>query len=257
MILYQIVNNLLKTFLGLDTHKRAMTRSPNTDWQLVDDDVPISGSGDNLRMKSVLSSTREFTLNADSNNQNQSSSFYLTRYEQPRKKHQNQEESPSSYFPPPQADIKKPFSSPAKEINTKQEWKTVPAPTTTTIRHASESSSEPLNSTRMIPVAPLQMSDDNQYSSATGTESLGTKITKLATATHHHKALHRQSNGIENLNLNKQSDPGTTTTITTDTEQGLYSDRQATHRDQTGFFSYRDDPLYSSTYSYYYSFILA
>jgi len=41
----------------------------------------------------------------------------------------------------------------------------------------------------------------------------------------------------------------TTTTTTTDTEPGLYSDRQATHRDQTGFFSNRDDPIYESIYS--------
>jgi len=86
------------------------------------------------------------------------------------------------------------------------------------------------------------MSDDNQYSSTTGTESLGTKITKLATGTNPQ----RSTNKIENLNLNKQYD---TVTTTTDTEPGLYSDRQGTHRDQTGFFSNRDEPIYESIYS--------
>lgn len=91
------------------------------------------------------------------------------------------------------------------------------------------------------------MSDDNQYSSATGTESLGTKITKLATGTRSYKKSNKRNNLIEKLNLNKQYDTGgTTTTITADSDQGIYSDRQATHRDQTGFFSNRDDPLYES-----------
>ncbi|CAF2168879.1 unnamed protein product [Rotaria magnacalcarata] len=235
--------------IDFDSRKRTSTKSPNMDWQLVEDDIPISGSGDNLRIKSTLSSTREFTLNTNNinQNQNQSSSFYLTRYEQPRKKPQNQDESPSSYFPPPQADIKKSSSVQPNEIKPTPEWKTIPAPSTVNTRHLSDSSIEPPNSTRIIPVAPLQMSDDNQYSSATGTESLGTKITKLATATYPYKKSNKRNGLIENLNFNKQSDPGTTT-VTTDTEQGLYSDRQATHRDQTGFFSNRDDPLYSNDF---------
>ncbi|CAF4529841.1 unnamed protein product, partial [Rotaria magnacalcarata] len=81
--------------------------------------------------------------------------------------------SPSSYFPPPQADIKKSSSVQPNEIKPTPEWKTIPAPSTVNTRHLSDSSIEPPNSTRIIPVAPLQMSDDNQYSSATGTESLG------------------------------------------------------------------------------------
>jgi hypothetical protein len=152
----------------------------------------------------------------------------------------NQDENHSSYFPAPQSDIKKSSPIPPNEIKTSEQWKTVSAPPPT--RSLSDSSIEPSNSTRMIPI---QMSDDNQYSSTTGTESLGTKITKLATGINSNK----KSNKIENLNLNKQYDAVTTTTITTtDTEQGLYSDRQATHRDQTGFFSNRDDPLYESIY---------
>ena len=210
-----------------------------TDWRLPDNAVAISGNGDNARLKSVLSSTREFLLNNNNTNHsnNQSSSFYLTRYEQPRKKNVNQEENASSYFPPPQADIKRTSPIPKPDIQLSQPWISVPAPSS---RRQSNSSTEPSTSARIIPI---HMSDDNQYSSATGTESLGTKITKLATGTNPHQ----RSNTVENLNLNKQYDTVTTTTVTTttDTEQGLYTDRQATHRDQTGFFSNREeDPLY-------------
>ncbi|CAF3544250.1 unnamed protein product [Rotaria sordida] len=230
-----------------DTRKMiGTTKSPNIDWQIVDDDMPISGNDDNLRIKSVLSSTREFLVNTNTNNQNQSSSFYLTRYEQQRKKIYNQDGSPSSYFPLPQTDIKKSLPIQINENKTIQQWKTVPAPSNLPLRRVSDSSIEPPTSTRIIPIAPIQMSDDNQYSSTTCTESLGTKITKFATATHPYKKSTKQNDFIENLNFNKQSDTYTTTTITTDTDQGLYSDRQATHRDQTGFFSNRDDPLYSN-----------
>ena len=52
------------------------------------------------------------------NNQNQSTSFYLTRYEQTRKKANEPADGLSSYFPMPQADVKKPS----------EHWKTVPAP---------------------------------------------------------------------------------------------------------------------------------
>ncbi|CAF2554581.1 unnamed protein product [Rotaria sp. Silwood2] len=233
--------------IDFDTRKMTTTtESPTIDWQIVDDDIPISGNSDNLRIKSVLSSTREFLVNTNPNNQNQSSSFYLTRYEQQRKNKHHQDESPSSYFPLPQTDIKKSLPIQINDNKTTQQWKTVPVPSNLPTRRLSDSSIEPPSSTRIIPIAPIQMSDDNQYSSTTGTESLGTKITKFATATHHYKKTTKQNGPVENLNFNKQSDTYTTTTITTDTDQGLYSDRQATHRDQTGFFSNRDDPLYSN-----------
>jgi hypothetical protein len=219
--------------IGIDTRRK----SPDRNWQIPDDDNPISGSGDNHRIKSVLSSTREFLLNTNSNHQNPSTSFYLTRYEQPRKKSSDQNESLSSYFPQPQTDVKRSSPIHTNEIKNPQQWKTLPT------RRLSDSSIEPTSSKRINPTIPIQVSDDNQYSSTTGTESLGTKITKLATGTHPYK----KTNQIENLNLHKQYDTVTTTTITTtDTDQGLYSDRQATHRDQTGFFSNRDDPLYES-----------
>ena len=78
-----------------------------------------------------------------------------------------EQSSPSSYFPQPLTDKKKS----KKQSNTdsqllnangnERHWKTVPAPTT--------------NATRIIPLA-----DENPYNSGTGTESLGTKITKAA-----------------------------------------------------------------------------
>ena len=228
----------------MNTRKRTTTtttkpsKTLEIDWQRTDDDVPITGNGDHGRIKSVLSSTREFLLNNNANNhQNQtSSSFYVTRYEQPRKKNGNQEENRSSYFPPPQADIKRSSPIPPTETQPSQQWIAVPAPST---RRLSDSSTDAPSSARIIPIIPAQMSDDNPYSSATGTESLGTKITKLAAGTNSK----RNANKVENLNLPKQYD---TVTTTTDTEQGFYSDRQATHRDQTGFFSNRDEPLYES-----------
>jgi hypothetical protein len=224
-----------QTYMKIDpiNSKRSTIKSPDTNWKIEDNDIPISGNGDNIRIKSVLSSTREFLLNTNTNNQNSSSSFYVTRYEQPRKKNSNQDENPSSYFPQPQSDIKKS----SNETKTSEPWITFQASST---RRLSDSSTEPSTSPRIIPIIPIQMSDDNQYSSTTGTESLGTKITKLATSVNPQQ----RSNKMENLNLNKQYDSGTITS--TDTEQGFYSDRQATHRDQTGFFSNRDDPLYES-----------
>ena len=213
-------------------------KASDMDWKIPDNDVPISGNGDNGRIKSVLSSTREFLLNNNTNNSNQSSSFYLTRYEQPRKKNLNEEENSSSYFPQPQSDIKRSSPIPKAETQIPQAWVSVPAPSAR--RQSDSSTTEPSTSSRIIPV---HMSDDNQYSSATGTESLGTKITKLATG----RNPSQRPNGVENLNFNKQYETATTTTVTTtDTEQGLYTDRQATHRDQTGFFSNREDPLYES-----------
>jgi hypothetical protein len=215
-----------------------LTKPLDIDWQVAnDDDIPISGSGDNHPLKSVTSSTLEFMIN--SNNQ------HLNRFQ--TKKTNDIDESPSSYFPPPQIDIKKSSSIQTNETKrsfnssrlmyddgNERQWKTVPAPTT---YHHSDSSIQPSNTTRIIPVAPIQISDENPYNSATGTESLGTKITKVATNDNQRD---KKSNLIERLNLNKQYDTGT---ITTDTEQMIYSDRQTTPRDETGFFTNRDELL--------------
>ena len=239
-----------------ESNGRTRTAKPSdVEWRMIDDDRPISGSGDNLLLKPSLSATREFRLNnnAQANSQEQPSSFYLSRFEQQKRKMLNKEESPSSYFPAPQSDIK--MSLPVTTERTQQlynnnqnkndrQWKTVPAPPLSSSRRLSDSSIEPSISTRRIPIAPAQTSDDNQYSSTTGTESLGTKITKLATGKAPRSKTKPFNVLVENLNLNKHYDSATTTTLTSETEQGLYSDRQATHRDQTGFFSNRDDPSY-------------
>ncbi|CAF1231475.1 unnamed protein product [Adineta ricciae] len=230
--------------LGNDTRQRT-AKSTDINWQLANNDVPLAGNSENLRSKSLrASSSREFLSNLNHNNNHQSTSFYLTRYEQSHKKSNDRAESPSSYFPLPQSDIKKPTVTEPKRV---EQWKTVPAPPVTSTRRFSDSSTEPITSTRVIPIAPIPMSDDNQYSSATNTESLGTKITKLATGVRPHRRSHRRHDFVEKLNLNKQSDVGgTTTTVTADTEPGIYSDRQATHRDQTGFFSNRDEHLHEN-----------
>lgn len=248
-------------YLAGDRSEFRTGKSLNVDWQVVDDDVPISGSGDALPLKANLTTTREFLLNNNTNSEKPLSSFYLTRYEQQKRKPVEKDEGVSSYFPPPQSDIKKSIAIETEKpkdylqhLNTEKserQWKTVPAPPPSATRRFSDASVDPPLSTRIIPIAPLPLSDDNQYSTTTATESLGTKITKLAAGTNPYSRANAKATAfVENLNLNKHYDTATTTTATSDTEQGLYSDRQATHRDQTGFFSNRDDPYYGSKSSF-------
>ena len=239
-----------------DRRESRTGKSLNVDWQLVEDDIPISGSGDNLPPKMSLTSTREFLLNVNTNSEKPMSSFYLSRFEQQKRQNRDKDEGLSSYFPPPQTDIKKSLPIQTEKpkdylhhLNNERQWKTVPAPPISSSRRQSDSSIEPSLSTRIIPIAPPPFSDDNQYSSTTATESLGTKITKLAAGTNPFAKLHKTTTFVENLNLHKHYDTATTTTMTSETEQGFYSDRQATHRDQTGFFSNRDDPYYGSKYN--------
>jgi hypothetical protein len=200
------------------------------DWQIADDDISISGGNDNL-LKTLVSSTREFMIN--------STNHHVNRF--PLKKLTEPDESPSSYFPPPQSDIRKTSSSETKrsfnssrlmhDDGNERQWKVVPAPTTN--RH-----SESSHPTRIIPVASMHLSDENPYSSATGTESLGTKITKVATNGSSQRQ--KTSSIIDSLNFHKQYDTGVTTT---DTEPMIYSDRQGTPRDETGFLNNRDELL--------------
>lgn len=185
-------------------------------------------------MKTQVSSTREFLINSTNHNS------HVNRVQTTTTKNNEITESPSSYFPTPQVDIKKSSSTKTNDKKrsfnsshlmyddgNERQWKVVPAPTTN--RHLN-SSIEPSNPTRIIPVAPIHMSDDNPYSSATGTESLGTKITKVANKDH------QKSNIIESLNFNKQYDTDTN-------EQMIYSDRQITPRNQKEFFNNRDELL--------------
>jgi hypothetical protein len=180
--------------------------------------------------------------NSTNHNQIQNDSPHLNRFQ--ADKINDIDEGPSSYFPQPQMDIKKPSSIKTNETKrsfnssrlmyddgNERQWKVVPAPTTN--RH-SDSSIEPSNTTRIIPIAPIQVSDDNPYNSTTGTESLGTKITKVATDD---SQRHKKSNIIEGLNLNKQYD------TSTDTEQMIYSDRPSIQKDEAGFFTNRDELL--------------
>ncbi|CAF3919812.1 unnamed protein product [Rotaria sp. Silwood2] len=224
------------------------TKPIDIDWQIADDDIPISGGGDNLPLKSLTSSTREFLINSNTNNQLQYNKHNINLFQQ--KKTNDIDESPSSYFPQPQSNIKTSSSIKINEIKrsynnshlmyddgNERQWKIVPAPTTNRL---SNSSIEPSNTTRIIHVAPIQIPDDNPYNSTTGTESLGTKITKVATHSQRYQAPIIQNGLVENLDLYKQYDPST---IITDTEQTLYSDRQATQRDQTEFFTNRDELL--------------
>jgi hypothetical protein len=226
----------------LDVDPR-LTKPIDIDWQIVDDDLPISGGGDNHPLKSLVTSTREFLINSNNHNPIQSNIPHLNRFQ--TTKTNDIDESPSSYFPLPQTDIKRPSAFKTNEKKpsfnssrlmyddgNERQWKVVPAPTATANRYL-DLSIEPSNTTRIIPVAPIQISDDNPYSSATGTESLGTKIIKVATNTGQRN---QKSNVIESLNLNKQYD-------TTDTEQMIYSDRQTTPTDQNGFFTNRDELL--------------
>ena len=118
--------------------------------------------------------------------------------------------SPSSYFPEPQSNIPPVDSRPAynshrlmNDDGNERQWKTVPAPVT------------------------RRPSDENPYSSATGTESLGTKIIQAA------------SNEQRQQKPTKKNHSGTRLK-TTGMEQAMHSDRQTTPRDQADFFTNRD-----------------
>jgi hypothetical protein len=213
---HRLMPSVDQRIYGIDTR---LTKPTDIDWQIADDDddMPITGGGDNLPLKSLTLSTREFLINSN-NNHIQST---LNRFQQ--KPTTDIDQSPSSYFPQPQADIKKSpsikrsFDNPRLmyDDGNERQWKAVPAPT---ISRLSNSSVEQTTTTRYIPVAPIHIPDDNPYNSATGTESLGTKITKVAST-------------------------GQRLQYDIDTEQMLYSDRQDTNRDQTGFFTNRDELL--------------
>jgi hypothetical protein len=195
-----------------------------------------------------------FSFHSKSNHQKPITSLYLARLQEHKKQTQETDQNASSFFPPPLTDVRK--SVPVHIENTQtgngsnpstlhhhREWKSVPAPLPQSLdRRSSESSIEPSVTARLVSMAPLQTSDDNQNSTATVTESLGTKITKFATGVNPFARKKTTAIPMENLNLNQNYDSIHTNTLTSDTEQGLYSDRQATHRDQTGLFSSRDDP---------------
>jgi hypothetical protein len=228
----------LNIHLSYVDYDARLTKPVDIDWQIADDDdIPISGGVDdnNNLLIALASSTREFMINSTV----QSNNHHVNRFSS--KKPTEPNESPSSYFPLPQSDIKKSSSNVKKrsfnssrlmyDNGNERQWKVVPAPTTN--RH-----SESSHPTRIIPVASMHLSDENPYSSTTATESLGTKITKVATNDSGQRP--KTSNIIDSLNLHKQYDTGATTT---DTEPMIYSDRQGTQGNEAGFFTNRDELL--------------
>ncbi|CAF5226651.1 unnamed protein product, partial [Rotaria magnacalcarata] len=72
------------------------------------------------------------------------------------------------------------------------------------------------------------------------TESLGTKITKAVTHSPRYPKSTRKNGLVESLDLNKKYD---SSTITTNIERTLHSDRSTTQKDQTEFLSNRDELL--------------
>ena len=180
------------------------------DWEIIDDEIPQLGISENLPSKSALRNDdtelfQRFTL------------MPSTEIDQ----------SPSSYFPAPQTDIKKSSSKDSfndsrllHDNGNDRHWKSVPAPTSSTRA-----------STRIIPV---HISDENQYSSATGTESLGTKITKVATNGSRHQ---RDENSylMDSLNLANAG--------TSDSEAMVSSTREDIPKDERGFYNRRNELL--------------
>lgn len=161
------------------------------DWEIIDDDQIL---GENLPSKSVPTKTDTELFQRPSTDINQ---------------------SPSSYFPLPQADIKKPSFNDSRLLHDNgndRQWKSVPAPT---------------NSTRIIPV---HIADENQYSSATGTESLGTKITKAATNDVRHRRTDHSSFNPVNVG-------------TSDSETIMSSTRDEIPDDERGFYNHRNELL--------------
>ena len=82
---------------------------------------------------------------------------------------------------------------------------------------------------------PVHTSDDNPYSSATGTESLGTKISKAATNGSRHQHNGQQFSFIDNLNLPN--------TATSESETIVSSARDDIPDDERGFFNRRNELL--------------
>lgn len=110
-----------------------------------------------------------------------------------------------------------------------RKYKVVPAPTTT--KTGTTRLSQSSANTRMIPV---HTSDDNPYSSATGTESLGTKISKAATNGSRHQRTENFS-FMDNLNLPH--------TVTSESETMVSSAREEIPDDERGFFNRRNELL--------------
>lgn len=224
------------------------TKPIDIDWQVADDDIPISGGGDNLALKSLTSSARNYITNLNNNNRRHHDKHYVSRYD--NKKLDDNNEDRSSYFPQAQSDVKTSSLTKSNEVKrsydstrlvyddgNERQWKSVPAPT---VNCLSNSSSDLQNAMRVIPLATTQKFNDNQYNSILGTESFGTKLTKVPNYSPRFQKPTRLDEPMETLDLNKRLDQNE---IITDVEPTLYSDRTSTYKDQTEFYSHRDELL--------------
>ncbi|CAF4178972.1 unnamed protein product [Rotaria socialis] len=240
--------NIYKSTIHTDIESRT-TKSIGIDWQVVDDDITLSGSDDNIPVKLLTSSTREFIINSNTNNHTQNNKHNFNRLQ--HKKFNDIDESPSSYFPQPQSNIKTSSSIKTHDImqsydsarlmyddGNERQWKTVPAPTMSRLSNSAAQSS---NTMRIVPVAPIELSDDNHpYNNSIGTESLGTKITTAVTHSPRYQKSTRNNGLVESLDLNKKYDSNA---IITNIERTLHSDRSTTQKDQIEFLSNRDELL--------------
>ena len=247
-IIYSLFFYLFFIILDIDICK---TKPMNIDWQIVDDDIPITGSGDNRPAKSVRPSTNEFSRSLNNKkNQMQKNKHYINSFQQ-QKILNDIDQSPSNYFPQPQANIRKSLPIKTKEIKhsydtarlmyddgNERHWNNVAAPT---ISHHSNLSVDPTNVTKSIPIVPTQILDENPYCSTIGTGSFRSRIKQVAVRTQRNHKNTKQNEFVENLNLNPQYNLSTMTTV--NTEQILDSDRLTTKRDQSEFFTNRDELL--------------
>ncbi|UJR20732.1 hypothetical protein I4U23_023851 [Adineta vaga] len=201
------------------------TKPLDIDWQIADDDIPITGGGGgstNHLIKSLTASKR----NLKTNNSYRNTTRYSYRLHEKKTKPDGDDDDdddhcPSSYFPMPQSDIKKPSSSKKTRLydssrlmyddGNDRNWKAI---SISRNHRLSDASNEPPISARSTLGVSMKVSNDR-----------------------HHRKSNTHNELIEScLNLNKYYD------INND-EPLIYSDRQATYRDQTGFFTNRDELL--------------
>ncbi|CAF0858388.1 unnamed protein product [Adineta steineri] len=217
------------------------TKPLDIDWQIANDDIPITGGGDNHLLKTLASLKRDFKINSQTNNKQP-----INRLHQ--KKIDDNDESPSSYFPLPQSDIKKSSLNKTNkkpqlyensrlmyEDGNERQWKPISSTISQRLSDPSIKSSNPTKLTHVA--ASTQLFDNKPYSNGTSTENLRTK-TILNDKRHKKSSSHNTL--AKSLNINKQYDIGK---ITKDIEPMIYSDRQTAYRDQTGFYTNRNELL--------------
>ncbi|CAF0805376.1 unnamed protein product [Didymodactylos carnosus] len=210
--------------------------SIDVDWKMVDDDSPITGFHLKMNKQQHTKQSNKQPLN------------YGHQISQEIRKHENEIWMPFSHqsnlIPHTvQTATRGGYESQSSSTMTEQQ-----KPDNYSAIYNKNIQNRAINPSYPAKKLNLQPTDDttdaNPYysSTGTGTESLGTKISRLAKGPVNKgvkKYIHNRQ--IEDLHMNDRNYD------TTDTEQGvMYSDRpsQATNNDQTGFFTQRDDPLY-------------